>query len=179
MRSVRAVTSPLVLLLGLAAGACGPSAPPAPAAPAAAAPAEDDGPVVGPPDVAWKDMTGPQKGRYMAKVVVPAMGPLFKEFDAERFADFGCITCHGDGAMEHKFDMPNPAILPLPGPDDPAAFAPIYEKQPKMVEFMGGKVMPEMARLLGKAPFDYQHPAPDQFGCLGCHTKAPKAAAAP
>jgi hypothetical protein len=166
-----------LLALALAAGlaGCGGSQPtPAASAPAPAAAPADVGPVVGPPDVAWKDMTKEQRGRYMAKVVVPAMAPLFKEHDPARFADFGCATCHGKGVDDHSFTMPNPDILALPGPDDPASFKPIYEQQPKMVEFMGGKVMPEMAKLLGRPPFDYQRPAPEQFGCLGCHTKRPK-----
>jgi hypothetical protein len=161
------------LVLALSLAACGgKSSPPATAAPAAA-PAEDDGPVVGPPQVAWKDMTTEQRGRYMAKVVVPAMEPLFKGFDAKRFADFSCDTCHGKGVEDQTYKMPNPDILALPKPGDQAAFAPIYEKHPEMVQFMGGKVMPEMARLLGLEPFDYTNPKPDAFGCTGCHTQQP------
>ena len=82
-----------------------------------------------------------------------------------------CATCHGKGAEDHSFTMPNPGILALPGPDKPDEFAPIYEKMPDMVTFMGGKVMPEMAKLLGREPFDYQNPKPDAFACLGCHTQ--------
>ena len=177
--SFSSVISALVLALGLAACGGSSSQPaettPAPAEPTAA-PAEpppDDGPVVGPPQVAWKDMDKKQRGRYMVKVVMPTMEPLFKEFDGKRFADFTCASCHGKGAADQSFKMPNPDILALPGPDKPDDFKPIYEKNPKMVEFMGGKVMPEMAKLLGREPFDYKNPKPDQFGCLQCHTKKP------
>jgi hypothetical protein len=173
------ILSSLVLALGIAA--CGGSSSesaeptPAPAEPAVtpAEPPPDDGPVVGPPQVAWKDMDKKQRGRYMVKVVVPAMEPLFKGFDAKRFAEFNCATCHGKGAADQSFKMPNPDILALPGPDRPDDFKPIFEKHPDMVKFMGGKVMPEMAKLLGREPFDYKNPKPDAFGCLNCHTKMP------
>ena len=38
-------------------------------------------PVVTPAEVPWKDMTKQQKGRYMAKVVVPKMKVTFQAFD--------------------------------------------------------------------------------------------------
>ena len=37
------------------------------------------------------------------------------EFDGERYADFGCGTCHGEDAREVGFEMPN-GLAPL----DPA-----------------------------------------------------------
>ena len=41
------------------------------------------------------------------------------------------------------------------------------EKDPKMAEFMGTKVSPQMAEIFGKKPFD---PATGEgFGCGGCH----------
>jgi hypothetical protein len=171
------ILSSLVSMLGVAA--CGgsssqPAEPtPAPAEEPAAAPEADEGPVVGPPQVAWKDMSVEQRGRYMVKVVVPTMEPLFKGFDPKRFAEFNCATCHGKGVADKSFKMPNPDILALPGPDRPDDFKPIFEKHPDMVKFMGGKVMPEMAKLLGREPFDYQNPKPDAFSCLNCHTKMP------
>ena len=163
-------------LFALGLAACGSSssrsAEPTPTpVEATPAPEADDSPVVGPPQVAWKDMDKQQRGRYMVKVVMPTMEPLFKGFDAKRFADFTCATCHGKGVGDKSFKMPNPDILALPAPGKKEAFAPIYEKMPDMVNFMGGKVMPEMARLLGREPFDYKNPKPDAFGCLNCHTE--------
>ena len=119
-------------------------------------------------------MSDKQKGEFMKKKVVPAMAKTFQEFDAKKYADFGCKTCHGKGADDHSFKMPNPDILALPGPDDKEAFKPIYQKNPAMVTFMGGKVMPQMAKLLGAEPFDYKNPKPDAFSCLGCHTQQKK-----
>ena len=43
----------------------------------------------------------------------------------------------------------------------------VEEKDPKMAEFMGTKVSPQMAEIFGKKPFD---PATGEgFGCGGCH----------
>src|SRR4030095_5535968 len=98
-----------------------------------------------------------QRGRYMAKVVMPTMEPIFKGFDAKRFADFNCATCHAKGAQEKSFKMRTPDILKPPAPDQKEAFAPIYEKMPDMVNFMGSKVMPEMAKILGLEPYDYKN----------------------
>ena len=38
---------------------------------------------VGPPEVAWKDMTYKQKRAYMKAAVMPTMKPVFQGFDAD------------------------------------------------------------------------------------------------
>jgi hypothetical protein len=124
--------------------------------------------VVGPPEVAWKDMTPEQKGKYMKEVVTPKMKPAFQAFDAEEFKKFGCPTCHGDKAKEKKFKMPNPGLPALPG--DQAGFAALMEKKPKMMKFMGETVKPEMAKLLGLPEFDPKKPEAGGFACGACHT---------
>ncbi len=43
---------------------------------------------------------------FMKKQVVPTMRPLFQAFDAKKYANFGCKTCHGKNAKENKFKMP-------------------------------------------------------------------------
>ena len=53
------------------------------------------GKTVGPPEVAWKDMTLKQKKAYMKAAVEPTMKPIFREFDAKEFKKFDCVTCHG------------------------------------------------------------------------------------
>ena len=120
----------------------------------------------------YKEMSGPLD-RWRALREEIRADILAKGFDAKRFAGFNCATCHGKGVADKSFKMPNPDILALPGPDRPDDFKPIFEKHPDMVKFMGGKVMPEMARLLGREPFDYQNPKPDAFSCLDCHTRMP------
>lgn len=126
--------------------------------------------VVGPPEVAWKDMTAEQKGRFMKMVVTPKMKVAFQEFDADQFKKFNCGTCHGKDAREKKFKMPNPEIHSLPG--TPEAFKAEMAKKPewkKWTDFMGGKVVPEMAAMLGMPKFDPKAPDPNAFGCARCH----------
>src|SRR4051794_29907662 len=98
---VRSSIAALVLPVSLAAGAgfshaapdAGAKAAPPAAAAAAAAPAAG-GKVVGPPEVAWKDMTKEQRGKFMKVVVTPKMKGVFQEFDPVHFKQFNCATCH-------------------------------------------------------------------------------------
>jgi len=102
----------------------------------------------------------------MKKTVLPKMSAEFQAFDAKRFENFSCATCHGDGAKDGSFKMPNPKLPKLPM--DHAKMKAIADKKPDMMKFMGGKVKPDMASLLGKDPWD-EKTAPQGFGCMGCH----------
>lgn len=147
---------------------------PAPASSASAAPAASAEPakeaVVGPPTVAWKDLTKEQRGKYMNAVVVPKMKELFQAQDPKEYASFGCATCHGKGADAGTFAMPNPDLPVLPG--DPAGFQKLDKEHPDMMTFMSTKVKPTMAQLLGKEELDMKAPKPDTVGCGTCHTMA-------
>jgi hypothetical protein len=166
----------------LAAASCGGSnhAAPPPAAPDAAAPppapapapTAPSEPVVGPPQVAWKDMTKQQRGKYMNAVVMPKMKEIFTAFDAKEFEKVTCATCHGAGAKDGSFHMPNPDILVLPG--TPAEFEALAKQKPEWMKFMATKVKPEMAKLLGLPEFDPKNPQPGTFGCSSCHTSNKK-----
>ena len=87
-----------LLLIGVAVA----QTPPPPAADPAAKPAAGGTKVVGPPEVAWKDMTTEQKGKFMKEVVTPKMKVAFQAFDADEFKKFGCPTCHGDKAKRRS-----------------------------------------------------------------------------
>jgi hypothetical protein len=155
-----------VLFATAAIGHAAPDAAPAPAG-AAAAPEK----VVGPPEVAWKDMTVEQRGKYMKAVVTPKMKVLFQDYDAGLFEKVNCATCHGKDAKARKFKMPSPELHPLPA--TPAAFQAALKKKPswpKWTKFMSEKVEPQMAALLGMVPFDPKKPNPAAFSCMGCHT---------
>lgn len=142
--------------------AAAPAQPP-PAGESAAAPA-----IVGPPQAAWKDMTKEQRGKYMGAVVLPRMRELFRSFDGEKYAAIGCGTCHGKDARARAFEMPNPEIMPLPATQED--WGKVMQEKPEMLKFMGEKVKPEMAKLLGVPEYNPQNPQPGAFGCSVCHT---------
>jgi hypothetical protein len=180
MQSLRA---PLLATVFLTLSACGgtsaaPATPASPAATASAAPAPSAAPAetpkpaetaatseappapAGEHDV-WKDgMTKDQQVAFMKKNVVPEMGPLFKAYDAKRYAEFGCKTCHGP-----KFQLPKDFLPKLTFKDGKLA-SPADE--PQLAKFMGEQVAPHMAAALGLKPFDMA--THTGFGCGGCHT---------
>ncbi len=108
--------------------------------------------------VKWADMMHAQRNDHMKKVVFPKMKAEFAAFDP-RMKDFTCATCHGAGATDGTFKMPNPAL--------PKLSQAMTDKHPKETQFMAEKVVPLMAEMLSTTPFD---PNTQQgFGCLGCH----------
>lgn len=123
------------------------------------------------PDVPFAKLDHDQKMAFMKQKVVPAMKPIFQNHDAKRYAEFGCITCHGDQAKDGKFDMPNPGLPKI------GVTKEFYAKfDPKDLEWMGKDVMPTMANLV-QLPPSYTDPQPkDGFGCANCHTFDPTSA---
>jgi cytochrome c553 len=105
----------------------------------------------------------------MAKVVVPKMTEVFQAFDPKHYEKVTCATCHGKNAKEVGFKMPSPELPALPA-SETVFMNTVMKEKPQMVQFMGGKVTPEMAKLLGRKPFDHQKPDPNAFSCNACHT---------
>jgi hypothetical protein len=103
----------------------------------------------------------------MKSAVMPKMGALFHDFDAKTFAEPKCGLCHGPGAKEGNFKMPNASLPKLPA--SPEGFKKLKEKKPEVFEFMAQKVEPQTAALLGEEPFDMK--TQKGFGCFDCHTK--------
>jgi hypothetical protein len=166
------------MLLTLAA--CGGSPAPAPEAPppppaapaeptpevpaeapkAAEAPAAPAAPTAPAHDVWTKDMSKDQQAAFMKKNVVPEMEPVFKAYDAKRYAKFSCKTCHGPA-----FKDPHDFLPKLTFKDGKMTS---FEKKPEISKFMTEQVLPHMATAMGMKEFD---PATKQgFGCGGCHT---------
>ena len=111
----------------------------------------------------WFDsLSHDEQTDFMKKTVVPTMKPLFQKFDGKKFANFGCKTCHGKDPQKAKFKMPSPDVPAL----DFAALK-AGKQEPKMAQWMGEVVKPEMAKLL-KEP-EYTESNPKGFGCLECH----------
>lgn len=141
-----------------------------------AAPAEDAAVMIGDVAVAslpvpvappkpWDELDEKEQKAHMKENVMPVMRARFQAFDGEEFAKFTCGTCHGKGAKEGKFEMPNAELPKLP--NNREDFGKLMEKEPEGCKFMMDVVNPDMAKLLGEAPFD---PATGKgFGCGGCH----------
>jgi len=98
----------------------------------------------------------------MKTKVLPQMKAAFQKFDAKKFAKFTCKTCHGKDPVKAKYEMPNPELPKL----DFAALK-AGKQEPKLAEFMGKVVKPDMAKLLQRP--EYSDKNPDGFGCLDCH----------
>jgi hypothetical protein len=171
-----------LLVLGLAAvlpaavscGGAQPEAvtPPAPTATAPAATASAPAPATSAPApatpgaaLAWKDMNHEQRRDFMKTSVMPKMKAEFAAYDSKRFGNINCSTCHGDGAKDGTFKMPNPKLPKVP--NDMAGFEKLMKAQPEAVKFMSTKVVPQMAQLLGEQPFDPK--TGKGFGCHECH----------
>ncbi len=125
---------------------------------------------LGPPEVAWKEMTFAQKKAYMKGAVTPTMKPIFQTFDGKKFKTFNCATCHGQDGADRKFKMPSNGIHPLP--NTPEAFQAKLKEEPtwpKWTEFMSQKVEPAMGKLLDLPVFDPKKPVKGAFSCANCH----------
>ena len=128
------------------------------------------GKAVGPPQVAWKDMTFEQKKAYMKEAVTPTMKPIFQAFDAKKFKTVNCQTCHGKDGVERKFKMPSNDIHPLPNSKEAfEAKLKVEPTWPKWTEFMALKVEPAMGKLLDVPVFDPKKPVEGAFSCAKCH----------
>jgi hypothetical protein len=154
---------------GASAAEVASAAPSASAAPEASAVASASEPAAPPGPPGDGDWTGKWshdwKMAYMKSDVMPKMAELFKGFDAKHYSDMKCKACHGAGAEDGSFKMPNPE---LPKLDIKHGLKADKAKHPKAVKFMMEKVEVQMAGLLGEKPFDMK--TKQGFGCLNCHT---------
>jgi hypothetical protein len=140
------------LLLAAAAGACGPKNAGGGSDPALAAV----------PDVPFDQLNHDQKYTVMKHRVMPAMRPLFRSLDPERFTEFDCKTCHGSAVDRDEYHMPNDQLPKL-------NFADMSKYKQHYVTFMTNEVKPRMAKLL-KLP-EHTEQNPEGFGCLNCHVE--------
>ena len=148
------------LLALVVLAACG-SSPPKPATPPPPA-----------AKLAWKDMNADQRFEFMKTNVLPAAKAKFQAFDAKKYAEFDCSTCHGDGAEDGSYEMPNPKIKPLPATEEAyMAWIAKDADAASYTKFMSGEIVPMMADLLGEKAFDPATPT-GTFSCPACHTMA-------
>jgi hypothetical protein len=159
MRTLSLAALAAFLLAAAPAGATDAGAPKT-AAPIAATPT--------PGGIDWEHMTVPQKKKYMKTAVLPEAKKMFAAFDPKAYKKFTCGSCHGDGADEGTFKMPNPKLPKLPKPTSRADFVELQKKKPEAVKFMGTVVKPTMAKLLNLPEWSPDHA--NGFGCYHCHT---------
>lgn len=118
----------------------------------------------------WDKMSKVERKQYMKDVIMPKMKPLFQTFDPKHFADFKCVTCHGNGARTGEFKMPNPQLPKLPATRE--GWDSLNTSKAKTMEFMSKTIKPTMADLLGMKPYDMK--TNTGFGCGNCHTSEAK-----
>ena len=122
----------------------------------------------GGPPKPWDSMSHDEKMDYMKNTVFPAMKTEFQAFSSTDFATFTCKTCHGSGAKDGTFKMPN---ADLPKLDVKGGLAKDKAAHPAAFDFMMQKVKPDMAKLMGETEWSPSNP--NGFGCAECHTAAP------
>lgn len=117
--------------------------------------------------VAWKDMSFEQRYAFMEEVVMPQMTETFAAFDA-KFEGMSCVTCHGGGAADGSYAMPNAALPALPATEEEILEAAKDPEYARWGTWMMETVLPEMADLLEVTTYD---PATGAgFSCTNCHT---------
>jgi hypothetical protein len=151
---------PIVVLALACVSACGGAGDgaPRPAAPAAGHPASTLSPGE------WASWSHEQKAAYMKSNVLPEEKPLFAGYDANRFSDFTCTSCHGPSGEANGWKMPNPSLPKIA----PGKIIELARQKPDVFLFMEGTVVPRTARLLGLPVWD--HSTHTGFGCFNCHT---------
>ena len=116
------------------------------------------------PDVPFDKLDQDQREQFMKQKVMPAMKVVFQKRDPQKFAKFTCETCHGEGAAQGHFDMPNPKLPKLVVKELMAGTSQ-YKKED--LEWMGKEVKPTMAKILQMPEWTPDNPK--GFGCNGCH----------
>jgi hypothetical protein len=116
----------------------------------------------------WAELDRTERIAFMTEEVEPTMRELFVARDPERYAGFGCPSCHGPDPEGADYAMPAfLGPLPLEGTLEAAEL-----RDPAMTAFMLDEVFPTMAALLDEEKF-HETEAPDGFRCVRCHLVAP------
>lgn len=126
-------------------------------------------PTLTPPPAPWAELGPAERGQHMAAHVVGPMGELFAAYDAERFGDFSCASCHGPDARARHYEMPSPS-LPVLYPTGSIGQFETVRQYPEGARFMYGHVMPAMQTLLGAAEYDAT--TGEGLTCFACHPHA-------
>lgn len=116
----------------------------------------------------WADLDHDARMAVMSTEVLPAARRLFQGFDAQRYANVSCATCHGDDGAERQWAMPNPSLYALYPTGTPEQRA-MVQQFPEMVRFMHNHLVPEVRGILGAEEYDAQ--SDTGFACFSCHPR--------
>lgn len=164
------MSSRLFVLLILSACGVAPAAPAAPVAPAAPTAAADPVPVTAPGPGEWKTWSHERKLAYMKGPFFEQAKAVFTAFEPARYARFNCRTCHGEGADNQTYKMPNRDLAVLVG--GKPGFQELADHEPQLLGFMQQQLVPAVAGLLGVPAFDMKTHV--GFSCFDCHTRSDK-----
>ena len=117
----------------------------------------------------WATMEHGDKMAWMAEEVHPRMAAMFGEFDAERYADFSCASCHGENASDHGFEMPSNSLPALHATGTPEQQQMVSQYN-SMIRFMFQRVLPTMQTLVDGPEYDEE--TQEGFSCYSCHPHA-------
>lgn len=109
----------------------------------------------------WAQMDKGERLTHMTDAVSPRLEAVFQAFDAQRFGDFGCHTCHGSGADDGSYAMPSPD---LPHLREAGYYKEHRKAQPEMIKFMWKEVEPNVAEAMGLT-----HGHKGAINCETCH----------
>jgi hypothetical protein len=112
----------------------------------------------------WSERNRAERVSLMTNTVLPTMREAFQTNDLALYENFNCASCHGAGASNKTYKMPNPDLTKL---DPRDSFASNKDLNAVRYTFMTETVVPEMARLLGEPVFDPK--TGKGIGCLSCH----------
>ncbi len=119
-----------------------------------------------PPPRPWAEMDRDARRAHMVQHVLPAATDLFTGWNAERYGDFSCATCHGADASTRDFAMPNPALITL-YPTDTLGQQQVLAQHTEACTFMYSRLVPAVSTLLGAS--EYDPTTHEGFTCFSCH----------
>jgi len=124
---------------------------------------------VGPPgpngqQITWPEMTIEQRKSHMGRVVLPTAAAIFGSWRPDHYARVDCTLCHGQGARNDNFSMPNDHLPRLSGD---LLLGPEFASQPETTRLKLNRLVPEMSAALGLKSFSII--TRKGFGCYSCH----------
>ncbi len=126
-------------------------------------------PTYTPPPRPWAELDRDERRAHMVQHVLPTASDLFTSWDAERYGDFSCGTCHGADASARDFAMPNPGLIAV-YPTGTVGQLQLVAERTEACTFMYSRLVPAVQTMLGAS--DYDPATREGFSCFSCHPRA-------